>query len=222
MSNDVGPPIIRILIADDHPVFLRGLCMLLELRAERIKIVGAATTGTEAVRIAQCEPVDVALLDIRMPGLDGVEAARTIRAHNPSIRVVILTTFDERELVYGALDAGVSGYLLKDAPVDEIVDAIEMAFKGRLLLSTRAARRLCEDADDKHEISEAQHMLNQLAPREQEVFLLLAHGEDNATIANTLSLSEGTVRNYVSRIYDVLHVRRRTEAMAWAQIQGLV
>ena len=222
MSNDVAPPIIRILIADDHPVFLRGLCMLLELRAERIKIVGAATTGTEAVRIAQCEPVDVALLDIRMPGLDGVEAARTIRAHNPSIRVVILTTFDERELVYGALDAGVSGYLLKDAPVDEIVDAIEMAFKGRLLLSTRAARRLCEDADDKHEISEAQHMLNQLAPREQGVFLLLAHGEDNATIANTLSLSEGTVRNYVSRIYDVLHVRRRTEAMAWAQIQGLV
>lgn len=222
MSNDVAPPIIRILIADDHPVFLRGLCMLLELRAERIKIVGAATTGTEAVRIAQCEPVDVALLDIRMPGLDGVEAARTIRAHNPSIRVVILTTFDERELVYGALDAGVSGYLLKDAPVDEIVDAIEMAFKGRLLLSTRAARRLLEDADDKHEISEAQHMLNQLAPREQEVFLLLAHGEDNATIANTLSLSEGTVRNYVSRIYDVLHVRRRTEAMAWAQIQGLV
>ena len=222
MSNDVAPPIIRILIADDHPVFLRGLCMLLELRAERIKIVGAATTGTEAVRIAQCEPVVVALLDIRMPGLDGVEAARTIRANNPSIRVVILTTFDERELVYGALDAGVSGYLLKDAPVDEIVDAIEMAFKGRLLLSTRAARRLCEDADDKHEISEAQHMLNQLAPREQEVFLLLAHGEDNATIANTLSLSEGTVRNYVSRIYDVLHVRRRTEAMAWAQIQGLV
>ena len=222
MSNDVGTPIIRILIADDHPVFLRGLCMLLELRVERIKIVGAATTGTEAVRIAQCEPVDVALLDIRMPGLDGIEAARTIRANNPSIRVVILTTFDERELVHGALDAGVSGYLLKDAPVDEIVDAIEMAFKGRLLLSTRAARRLLEDADDKHEISEAQHMLNQLAPREQEVFLLLAHGEDNATIASTLSLSEGTVRNYVSRIYDVLHVRRRTEAMAWAQIQGLV
>lgn len=213
---------VRILIADDHPVFLRGLCMLLELRAERIKIVGTATTGTEAVQIAQREPVDVALLDIRMPGLDGVAAARMIRAHNPSIRVVILTTFDERELVHGALDAGVSGYLLKDAPVDEIVDAIEMAFKGRLLLSTRAARRLREDVDDKHEISEAQHMLNQLAPREQEVFLLLAHGEDNATIAGTLSLSEGTVRNYVSRIYDVLQVRRRTEAMAWAQIQGLV
>ena len=213
---------VRILIADDHPVFLRGLCMLLELRAERIKIVGTATTGTEAVRIAQREPVDVALLDIRMPGLDGVAAARAIRAHNPSVRVVILTTFDERELVHGALDAGVSGYLLKDAPVDEIVDAIEMAFKGRLLLSTRAARRLREDVDDKHEISEAQQMLNQLAPREQEVFLLLAHGEDNATIAGTLSLSEGTVRNYVSRIYDVLQVRRRTEAMAWAQIQGLV
>ena len=222
MSGDVATHTVRILIADDHPVFLRGLCMLLELRAERIKIVGTATTGTEAVRIAQREPVDVALLDIRMPGLDGVAAARAIRAHNPSVRVVILTTFDERELVHGALDAGVSGYLLKDAPVDEIVDAIEMAFKGRLLLSTRAARRLREDVDDKHEISEAQHMLNQLAPREQEVFLLLAHGEDNATIANTLSLSEGTVRNYVSRIYDVLQVRRRTEAMAWAQIQGIV
>ena len=222
MSADMATRTVRILIADDHPVFLRGLCMLLELRAERIKIVGTATTGTEAVQIAQREPVDVALLDIRMPGLDGVAAARMIRAHNPSIRVVILTTFDERELVHGALDAGVSGYLLKDAPVDEIVDAIEMAFKGRLLLSTRAARRLREDVDDKHEISEAQHMLNQLAPREQEVFLLLAHGEDNATIAGTLSLSEGTVRNYVSRIYDVLQVRRRTEAMAWAQIQGLV
>ena len=222
MSNDMATRTIRILIADDHPVFLRGLCMLLELRAERIKIVGAASTGTEAVQMARCKPVDVALLDIRMPGLDGVEAARTIRADNPSIRVVILTTFDERELVHGALDAGVSGYLLKDAPVDEIVDAIEMAFKGRLLLSTRAARRLREDADDKHEISEAQHMLNQLAPREQEVFLLLAHGEDNATIADTLSLSEGTVRNYVSRIYGVLQVRRRTEAMAWAQIQGIV
>ena len=222
MSGDMATRTVRILIADDHPVFLRGLCMLLELRAERIKIVGTATTGTEAVQIAQREPVDVALLDIRMPGLDGVAAARMIRAHNPSIRVVILTTFDERELVHGALDAGVSGYLLKDAPVDEIVDAIEMAFKGRLLLSTRAARRLREDVDDKHEISEAQHMLNQLAPREQEVFLLLAHGEDNATIAGTLSLSEGTVRNYVSRIYDVLQVRRRTEAMAWAQIQGLV
>ena len=222
MSGGMATRTVRILIADDHPVFLRGLCMLLELRAERIKIVGTATTGTEAVQIAQREPVDVALLDIRMPGLDGVAAARMIRAHNPSIRVVILTTFDERELVHGALDAGVSGYLLKDAPVDEIVDAIEMAFKGRLLLSTRAARRLREDVDDKHEISEAQHMLNQLAPREQEVFLLLAHGEDNATIAGTLSLSEGTVRNYVSRIYDVLQVRRRTEAMAWAQIQGLV
>lgn len=222
MSKGTTSRTIRVLIADDHPVFLRGLCMLLELRAKRIKIVGAANTGTEAVQIARGKPVDVALLDIRMPGLDGVEAARTIRAHNPDIRVVILTTFDERELVHGALDAGVSGYLLKDAPVDEIVDAIEMAFKGRLLLSTRAARRLREDAHDKHEMSEAQHMLNQLAPREQEVFLLLAHGEDNTTIADTLSLSEGTVRNYVSRIYDVLQVRRRTEAMAWAQIQGLV
>ena len=222
MSSHTRTHAIRVMVADDHPVFLRGLCMLLELRAERIEIVGAASSGDEAIELARHQGIDVALLDIRMPGVNGVEAARTMRAMDPNIKVVILTTFDDRELVHDALDAGVSGYLLKDAPIDEIVDAIEMAYKGRLMLSKRAAQRLRDDTDATPSISEAQLKLNQLAPREQEVFLLLAHGKDNATIADTLSLSEGTVRNYVSRIYDVLQVKKRTEAMAWAQTHGIV
>ena len=213
---------IRVLVADDHPVYLRGLCLLLNLREGDIEVVGAASNGRQAVELARRERIDVALLDIRMPEQDGVEAARIIRSERPDTKIVILTTFDERDLVQDALDAGVSGYLLKDAPIDEIVDAIQMAHKGRVLLSSRAAQRLKDDPAPDSQVSEAQLKLNLLAPREQEVFLLLAHGKDNTAIADVLNLSEHTVRNYVSRIYDVLDVRRRIDAVMWAQTHGIV
>jgi DNA-binding NarL/FixJ family response regulator len=218
MADGTAGGRIRIVIADDHPVFLKGLCMLLELKEPELEIAGAATTGSEAVEMARVHRADVVLLDIRMPGMDGVEAARTIRKSCPATKVVMLTTFHDRELIYDALQAGASGYLLKDARVEEIVDAIRAAHRGHVLLSSEVARALNADADDSRgRISEAQKTMNSLTPREQEVLVLMVHGKDNVGIAETLGISERTVRNYVSRIYDVLGVHNRAQAIAWTQ-----
>ncbi len=214
---DVADKPIRVVIADDHPVFLKGLCMLLELKGSIVEIVGAASDGSEAVRLAQEQRADVVLLDIRMPGMDGVEAARSIRQSCPRAKVVMLTTFHDRDLIYEALQAGASGYLLKDARVEEILDAIRAVHRGHVLFSSKVAEDLATSPDEPRPESEAQKLMNSLTPREQEVLVLLVHGKDNAGIAETLGISERTVRNYVSRIYDVLGVHNRAQAIAWTQ-----
>lgn len=212
---------IRLLIADDHPVFLGGLRMLLELKGEGIEVVATARDGAEALERLRETPVDVALLDIVMPGMDGVEVARRIREEHPATRVLMLTTFDDRKLISESLRGGALGYLLKDAPVEKIVQAIRTVHRGDLYISPRAAVSLVDEEGAERPVPEEQRLIDSLSTREQQVFYLLAHGKENLRIAEDLHLSERTVRNYVSRIYEVIGVHNRAQALLWARTHGL-
>ena len=217
---------IRVVIADDQPVFLKGLRLLLELADPAIDIVGTAATGREVLElIADDGRVDVALLDIQMPDVDGIEAARTIkRAHRPT-KAIILTTFDDRKLISASIAAGVDGFLLKDADENEIVSTIRQVHEGYVIISKAAAQVLAarpEDGEADASAREGRLVVNSLPPRHQEVFFLLVHGRDNSQISDELHLSEKTVRNYVSHIYEVLDVHNRSAVLIWAQTHGLI
>lgn len=212
---------IRILIADDHPVFLNGLRMLLELKGEGIEVVATARDGREALERLRDTPVDVALLDIVMPGMDGVEVARRIREEHPGTRVLMLTTFDDRKLIGESLRGGALGYLLKDAPVEKIVQAVRTVHQGDIYISPRAAASLADPEGPERRIHEEQRLIDSLSTREQQVLYLLANGKDNLQIAEDLHLGEHTVRNYVSRIYEVIGAHNRAQAVLWARTNGL-
>jgi DNA-binding NarL/FixJ family response regulator len=215
---------IRVLVADDHPVFLEGLTTVLELKDPSIELVGTASNGLEAVALQEKTNAEVVLLDIKMPEMGGVDAAIAIRKRNPDTKIIMLTTFDDRELINSALQAGAHGYLLKDAPVQEIVKAIKAAHKGSMLMSPRAAEKLTdieEDGTEDHISTSAVKQLAELTSREREILVLMAKGNDNTSIANELFISEKTVRNHVSRIYHIIGVHNRTQAVIWAFDQGL-
>ena len=223
---------IRVVIADDvdrgvdQPVFLKGLRLLLELADPAIDIVGTASTGREVLKlIANDGRVDVALLDIQMPDVDGIEAARTIkRAHRPT-KAIILTTFDDRKLISASIAAGVDGFLLKDADENEIVSTIRQVHEGYVIISKAAAQVLAakpENGEAEASAREGRLVVNSLPPRHQEVFFLLVHGRDNSQISDELHLSEKTVRNYVSHIYEALDVHNRSAVLIWAQAHGLI
>ena len=217
---------IRVVIADDQPIFLKGLRLLLELADPEIDIVGTAATGREVLElIANDGQVDVALLDIQMPDVDGIEAARTIkRSHRPT-KAIILTTFDDRKLIRASVAAGVDGFLLKDADENEIVSTVRQVHDGYVIISKAAAQVLAarpEGAEAEASAREGRRIVNSLSPRHQEVFFLLVHGRDNTQISDELHLSEKTVRNYVSHIYEVLDVHNRSAVLIWAQAHGLI
>ena len=217
---------IRIVIADDQPVFLKGLRMLLELTDPDIDVVGTAATGRDVLALIDADGrVDVALLDIQMPEVDGIEVARAIKREHRPTKAIILTTFDDRKLISASVAAGVDGFLLKDADENEIVSTIRRVHEGYVIISKPAARvlaeRTTEDAVDAT-AAEGRRIVNSLSPRHQEVFFLLIHGSDNRQIADALHLSEKTVRNYISHIYEVLGVHNRSSVLIWAQGHDLV
>lgn len=212
---------IKVLVADDHPVFLEGLTTVLELKDPSIELVGTASNGREAVELQARKKADVVLLDIKMPEMGGVEAAIAIRRHHPNTKLIMLTTFDDRELVDSALQAGAHGYLLKDTPVSEIVKAIKAAHRGRMLMSPRVAEKLTHIDEDRGESGFAIRQLAELTAREREILTLMAKGNDNNAIAEELFISEKTVRNHVSHIYHIIGVHNRTQAVIWAFDQGL-
>jgi DNA-binding NarL/FixJ family response regulator len=208
----------RVLIVDDHAVFLEGLKTILNLETSGdIRVVGTASNGTEALELEkQLEP-DVVLLDIKMPGMDGVEVARVLRSRRREIKIIMLTTFDDRELIAGALDAGADGYLLKDVDSEQILQAVRSAARGNVLISGDLAQRLTNArAAPRATTSTDDVVPEDLTHRELQILLRLARGMKNREIGEALDISEKTVRNYITRIYDVLGVDSRTKAVIWA------
>ena len=212
---------IRVLLADDQALVRAGFRMI--IRAEPgIEVVGEAGDGAEAVAMARGLAPDVVLMDIRMPELDGVEATRRIVREDSSPRVLVLTTFDLDEYVYGALRAGASGFLLKDAPEDQLLSAIRVIATGGSLFAPSVTRRLIEDFALRDGPRPSPPALDALTPREADVLRLVAQGRSNAEIAGELVVSQHTVKSHVASILRKLGLRDRTQAVVVAYESGLV
>jgi DNA-binding NarL/FixJ family response regulator len=212
---------IRVLIADDHPVYREGLARLLDDLAD-FEVVGAAANGAEAVALAETLAPDVVIMDLRMPGLDGIEATRRITATSPHIGIVVLSMFDDEELIFAAVRAGARGYLLKDADDEQIGAVVRGIARGEAIFGPGTAQRLLTllaTTTDRPE--RPADVFPQLTAREHEVLELLAQGRNNTDIAATLFLSERTVRNYVSNIFTKLQVADRAQAIVAARDAGL-
>jgi DNA-binding NarL/FixJ family response regulator len=211
--------VIRVLLADDQTLVRTGFRAILGAESD-IEVVGEAADGREAIEQAALRRVDVVLMDIRMPGTDGIEATRRIVGTGP--RVLILTTFDVDELVYAALRAGASGFLLKDAPADQLLTAIRVVAKGDALLDPAITRRLIADFAQRPPHRDRPAELAELTDRELEVLRLVARGLSNAEIGRTLFVGEATVKTHVGRILRKLDLRDRVQAVVFAYECGLV
>ncbi|MDD9375967.1 response regulator transcription factor [Streptomyces sp. ZAF1911] len=215
----------RVVIADDQDLVRTGFRMILTARG--IDVVGVAADGVEAVSEVRRLRPDVVLLDIRMPRLDGLEAARQILAEAPECRVIMLTTFDLDQYVYAALAAGASGFLLKDVTPEYLANAVRLVDTGDALLSPSITRRLVERCASASAArgggTAAPHPdLDALTPREREVLTLMGHGLSNAELAQEFTLSEATVKTHVARIFAKLSLRDRAQAVVLAYETGLV
>ena len=208
---------IRVLIADDHPLFRDGLTALLT-DAPDTELAGAATSGTEAVELAMQTQPDVVVMDLHMPGLNGIEATRRIVADSPHIAVLVLTMFDDDDSIFSALRAGARGYLLKGADQEQIRAAIQAAANGEIIFGTHLAARMLTYFTA---APAPPQVFPQLTDREREVLDLVAQGRANPAIAAKLSLSEKTVRNHVSNILTKLQVADRAQAIVQARDAGL-
>ncbi|MBC7226204.1 MAG: response regulator transcription factor [Thermoflexales bacterium] len=209
---------IRVLIADDHRLFRQGLRYVCQ--AAGIEVVGEAEDGWEAVRLARQLRPDVVLMDVRMPGLDGVEATRLITANQPEIRIIVLTMYRQDQYVFEAIKAGALGYLLKDIDEKELVEAIHAIHQGDALINPSLAARLLEEFRrlSRGEIPGEE----ELTEGEMQVLRLVAQGADNRTVAERLAISERTVANRLSEIYRKLHVNNRVQAALVALRRGWV
>ncbi|MEQ4722087.1 response regulator transcription factor [Nonomuraea sp. B19D2] len=213
---------ISVLVADDQAMVRGGFAALLSAQAD-IAVVGEAADGLEAVDLARRTRPDVALMDVRMPHLDGLEATRRVVESVPGTKVVILTTFDIDDYVYTALRAGASGFLLKDAPPADLISAVRVVAAGEALLAPSVTRRLIEEFTSRQSIDEREALrLNVLTPRELDVLRLIADGQSNADIAGSLTIAEETVKSHVGRILGKLHLRDRAQAVVLAYESGLV
>jgi DNA-binding NarL/FixJ family response regulator len=214
--------VIRVLIADDEALVRSGLRMILDAQPD-IEVAGEAPDGRAALELAQRTHPDVVLMDIRMPGLDGLQATERLLTQRPAARVLILTTFDLDEYVYRALRAGASGFLLKSARPDELVAAVRGAVAGDTLLAPAVTRRLVEAFVGRPPPGgHTTPALASLTPREREVFQHIAHGRSNAEIARLLHVTDETVKTHASRIFMKLDLRDRTHAAILAYEHGII
>jgi len=214
-SNSPG---VRVLIADDQTLFRVGLARLLE-EDERVKIVGQAGDGAEAVKLAGSLKPDVVLMDLKMPNLDGIEATRQIVAAHPGVKVLLLTTFEADNHVIQALKAGASGYILKDSKPDSIVSSLLAVMAGERVMASAVANRVLEMLTG---TTTPKEFYDGLTGREIEILKLLAGGMANKQIAYKLKISEKTVRNHVSNMYEKLNIYDRSQAVLYAVRKGLV
>jgi DNA-binding NarL/FixJ family response regulator len=213
---------ISVAIADDQPLIRAGLQMIVESQAD-LRFAGEAVDGAEAITLARARQPDVMLLDIRMPGLDGIRAIGGILAVSPATRVLMLTTFDIDGYVYDSLREGASGYLLKDAAPEELADGIRTVAAGSMLLAPALTRRLIEQYVQRPRTFDlGQGPLAQLTDRERDVLATIAHGLSNLEIADRLHISESTVKTHVSSILVKLGLRDRVQAVIAAYELGLV
>jgi DNA-binding NarL/FixJ family response regulator len=213
--------VIRVLIADDQELIRSGFRLILGSKDD-LEVVGEAVNGREAVELVAATSPDVVLMDVRMPELDGIEATRAILATGSSARIIILTTFDLDEYVVRAVRAGASGFLLKDAPAAQLVEAVRVVAAGEALLAPAVTRRLLDRFARVIEDALPPPQLDELTARELEILRLLAHGLSNAEIAERLVVGETTVKSHVSSILRKLRLRDRVQAVIAAYDAGLV
>ncbi|MEJ2710618.1 MAG: response regulator transcription factor [Anaerolineales bacterium] len=214
---------IRILLADDHVMLRQGTVALLEREAD-IEVVGQADNGRQAVELAHRLRPDIVVMDVRMPELSGVEATRQIRERFPAVQVLVLTAHDDEQYIFSLLEAGASGYLLKNAPISELVKAIHQVHEGKSPLSPAIARKIVvrmssndEASPDSTQEDESQ---SSLTARELEVLHLLAQGMSNRAIAESLTISDRTVHAHLSNIFSKMGVSSRLEAVLSAIQRG--
>jgi DNA-binding NarL/FixJ family response regulator len=216
---------IRVLLADDQALLRMGFRLILDAQAD-IEVVGEAGDGAAAVSMTGALHPDVVLMDVRMPGMDGIQATAAVTAALPATRVLILTTYDLDEYVVAGLKAGASGFLLKDAPPEELLAAIRTVAEGEAVLAPTATRRLIDQflpllpGPDRHD--DQRQLVGKLTGRERVVFNLIAAGHSNREIAGELHLSEGTVKVHVGRILAKLGLRDRVQAVILAYESGLI
>lgn len=208
--SDLRSAPIRILIVDDHPVVLAGLTSMLGTQAG-IEVAGSASSGEEALEILRTRAADLLLLDLRMPGMSGIDTLHALKRSKIDIRVIILTSFETDEDIYRAVQAGAQGYLLKDAPQSDMIEAIRTVHAGKRFFPRHIASRLAE-----------RMMRTNLTARELEVLGMLARGLTNKEIGNALDISGNTVRNHVNSIIEKLEVSDRTEAATTAIHRGII
>jgi DNA-binding NarL/FixJ family response regulator len=213
---------IAVAIADDQPLVRAGLRMIIDA-AQDMRVVAEASDGREAIDAARRAHPDVILMDIRMPVLDGIEATRQITSGSGTTpRIVILTTFDLDEYVYGALRAGASGFLLKDVGPEQLVDGIRTVAGGDSLLAPSITTRLIQTVVEANDHAPIPAALDELTPRELEIFNLVVRGLSNAEIANELVLSGATVKTHVTRVLSKLGLRDRIQAVVLAYETGII
>jgi DNA-binding NarL/FixJ family response regulator len=210
---------VRVVIADDQPMMRAGFKAVLEATGA-IEVVAEASSGEEAVAAANAHSPDVVLMDIEMPGMDGIEATRRLPRH----RVLILTTFGLDEYIVDALRAGASGFLLKDAPTEDVVGAVRSVAAGDAVLSPTVTRQLLDQVGRRlpAPVSRSPETLSELTDREREVLRMLAAGLSNAELAEALYLSEATVKTHVSNLLGKLGLRDRVQAVIYAYETGLI
>ena len=239
MTNDSGQNhIVRVLVVDDQRLMRDGIASLLEMQ-DAIEVVGTASNGKEALEKALSLRPDVILMDVRMPVMDGVVATGQVRRQLPSCRILMLTTFDDEEYVIDALQAGASGYLLKDLPAPDLASAVQAVYKGIYQLDPAVASKVIaslsrpqtfDSAKQSASVSSASSTMSDagtpsprladLTGREVEVLRLIAKGATNREIAEQLVISEGTVKNHISNILSRLGLRDRTQAAIYARVNG--
>jgi DNA-binding NarL/FixJ family response regulator len=232
LGDDLHPerPRIRVILADDQPLIRTGLRVLIN-DAPDIEVVGEAGTGAEAVRLVAAHAPDVAVMDIRMPEMDGIEATRRITDTTDTTRVVMLTTFDDDEYVYSALRAGASGFLVKDMALDSILDAVRVAASGDAIIAPSVTRKLIAEFVVRPEpaggaaaarADKAKALLEGVTEREREVLTLVGRGLSNSEIAAELFISAATAKAHVARLFTKIGARDRVQLVITAYEAGLV
>jgi len=207
-------PPIRIILIDDHELVRKGLRSFLHHEQDMV-IVGEAGTVTEAVSLVKRLHPQIVLLDVRLPDASGMEACRRLLAVAPQLRILVLTSYAEDATVVAAVQSGAHGYVLKDVRTDDLIRAIRTVSEGRGYLDPRIAHQALDWIRTGPQLKTALQGMAQLSPQERLIMPLLAEGKTNKEIAVLLRLSDKTIKNYLANIFDKLHVRRRTEAVAW-------
>jgi two-component system, NarL family, response regulator LiaR len=210
---------VTVVIADDHAIVRQGIRTTIEVDSH-LSVIGEANSGEAAVQLAAELVPDVILLDLVMPGIDGVEATRQIKRVSPHTQVIVLTSYHDDEYIFPALKAGVLSYILKDVSITELIDVIHKAARGESVLHPRVASRVVQELRGARQ--EVPNLFTELTERELEVLRLIADGFTNAAIAEKLVISEKTVKVHVSNILSKLHMLDRTQAAVFAWQQGLV
>jgi DNA-binding NarL/FixJ family response regulator len=218
---------LRVLLADDDALIRAGLAVVLGTAAD-LDVVAEASDGLEAVELCLRHTPDVVLMDVRMPGIDGIEATRRLVAARPDIKILILTTFRDDEYVYGALRAGASGFLLKRASPERLLDAVRTVAAGEALLDPSVTQSLIQrflatgGSTGPGPSSETRRQLDRLTERERQVLLLVAQGRSNAEIADLLVIAESTAKTHVKRVLAKIDVHDRAQAVVFAYRSGLI